>query len=144
MTAFLFPYCKLINKICYKQMYFWTQGQWYGKRFPCHALVMIAIFWQFFSSSKSQLNWRVPKICIRFLIKLYFVIAWCRLILLIPGQSYYFSSAYEAVLKDMTTLETMTQYGPVTMIVPAPGHQVRCIPWVQMGTINKEIGFYVD
>ena len=27
------------------------------------------------------------------------------------------------------------------MIVPASGHQVRCIPWVQMGTINKEIGF---
>ena len=30
---------------------------------------------------------------------------------------------------------------PVTMIVPASGHQVRCIPWVQMGTFNKEIGF---
>ena len=29
----------------------------------------------------------------------------------------------------------------VTMIVPASGHQVRCIPWVQMGTFNKEIGF---
>ena len=28
----------------------------------------------------------------------------------------------------------------VTMIVPASGHQVRCIPWVQMGTFNKEIG----
>ena len=26
------------------------------------------------------------------------------------------------------------------MIVPASGHQVRCIPWVQMGTFNKEIG----
>ena len=25
------------------------------------------------------------------------------------------------------------------MIVPASGHQVRCIPWVQMGTFNKEI-----
>ena len=34
----------------------------------------------------------------------------------------------------------MNQYGPVTMIVPASGHQVRCIPWVQMGTFNKEIG----
>ena len=33
------------------------------------------------------------------------------------------------------------QYGPVTMIVLASGHQVRCIPWVQMGTFNKEIGF---
>ena len=33
------------------------------------------------------------------------------------------------------------QYGPVTMIVPASGHQVRCIPWVQMGTFNKDIGF---
>ena len=27
------------------------------------------------------------------------------------------------------------------MIIPASGHQVRCIPWVQMGTFNKEIGF---
>ena len=27
------------------------------------------------------------------------------------------------------------------MIVPASGHQVRCIRWVQMGTFNKEIGF---
>ena len=31
------------------------------------------------------------------------------------------------------------EYGPVTMIVPASGHQVRCIPWVQMGTFIKEI-----
>ena len=31
------------------------------------------------------------------------------------------------------------------MTVPASGHQVRCIPWVQMGTfnINKEIGFFM-
>ena len=27
------------------------------------------------------------------------------------------------------------------MIVRASGHQVRCIPWVQMGTFNKEIVF---
>ena len=27
------------------------------------------------------------------------------------------------------------------MIVPASGRQVCCIPWVQMGTFNKEIGF---
>ena len=33
------------------------------------------------------------------------------------------------------------QYGPLTMIVPAFGHQVLCIPWVQMGTFIKEIGF---
>ena len=33
------------------------------------------------------------------------------------------------------------QYDPVTMIVPASGHQVRCIPWVQIGKFNKEIGF---
>ena len=40
-----------------------------------------------------------------------------------------------------TTSEWSTiEYGPVTMIVPASGHQVRCIPWVQMGTFNKEIG----
>ena len=26
------------------------------------------------------------------------------------------------------------------MIVPASAHQVRCIPWVQMGTFNNEIG----
>ena len=33
------------------------------------------------------------------------------------------------------------EYGPVTVIVQASGHQVCCIPWVQMGTFNKEIGF---
>ena len=35
------------------------------------------------------------------------------------------------------------EYGPVTMIIglPASGHQVRCMPWVQMGTFNREIGF---
>ena len=33
------------------------------------------------------------------------------------------------------------QYDPVTMIVPDSGQQIRCIPWVQMGTFNKEIGF---
>ena len=36
------------------------------------------------------------------------------------------------------------EYDPVTMLVPVSGHKVRCIPWVQMGTFNKEIGFYVD
>ena len=36
------------------------------------------------------------------------------------------------------------QYGPVTMIVPAFGHQVRCIPWVQMGTFKKWSAFYAD
>ena len=34
----------------------------------------------------------------------------------------------------------VTEYGPVTMILPASGHQVRCIPWVQMGTFNIKIG----
>ena len=29
------------------------------------------------------------------------------------------------------------------MIVPASGHQVRCIPWVKMGTFNKEIVFFM-
>ena len=29
------------------------------------------------------------------------------------------------------------KYGSVTMIVPASGHQVCCVPWVQMGTFNK-------
>ena len=38
-------------------------------------------------------------------------------------------------------IKRATKYGPVTMIVPASGHQVRCIPWVQMGTFSKEIGF---
>ena len=33
------------------------------------------------------------------------------------------------------------QYGPLTMILPASGHQVRCIPWLPMGTLNKEMGF---
>ena len=27
------------------------------------------------------------------------------------------------------------------MIVSDSGHQVCCMPWVQMGTFNKEIGF---
>ena len=39
---------------------------------------------------------------------------------------------------------TIHQKGPVTMIVPASGHQVRCISWVQMGTFKKELGFNVD
>ena len=39
------------------------------------------------------------------------------------------------------SLSDSSQYGPVTMIVPASGHQVRCVPWVQMGTFNKEIIF---
>ena len=30
------------------------------------------------------------------------------------------------------------------MIVLASGHQVHCIPWVQMGTLNKEIGFLCE
>ena len=37
--------------------------------------------------------------------------------------------------------EMVPQYGLVTMIVSASGHQVRCIPWVQMGTFNKTTGF---
>ena len=40
--------------------------------------------------------------------------------------------------------QSSMEYGPVTMIAPVSGHQVRCIPWVQMGTFNKEIVFYVD
>ena len=50
---------------------------------------------------------------------------------------------YFWIVCDVTcdTLVTPFQYGPVTMIIPASGHQVRCIPWVQMGTFNKEISF---
>ena len=33
------------------------------------------------------------------------------------------------------------EYSTVTMIVPASGHQIHCIPWVEMATFNKEIGF---
>ena len=40
------------------------------------------------------------------------------------------------------TWKLTLEYGPVTMIVPASGHQVRCIPWVQMGTFNKDISFW--
>ena len=29
------------------------------------------------------------------------------------------------------------------MIVPASDHQVRCIPWVQMGIFNKEMRFFM-
>ena len=41
-------------------------------------------------------------------------------------------------------LQTRVYLGPVTMIVPASGYQIRCIPWVQMDTFNKGVGFYVD
>ena len=44
-------------------------------------------------------------------------------------------------IRKNLAITTTTEYGPVTMIVLASGHQVRCIPWVQMGTFNKEIGF---
>ena len=47
-------------------------------------------------------------------------------------------------VSSLRYIDKKPQYGPVTMIVPASGHQVRCIPWVQMGTFNKEIGFFVD
>ena len=40
-----------------------------------------------------------------------------------------------------TNNQVVGEYGPVTIIVPASGHQVHCIPWVQMGTFNKRIGF---
>ena len=43
--------------------------------------------------------------------------------------------------KKTVSQEWEGQYGPVTIIVPASGHLVRCIPWVQMGTFNKEISF---
>ena len=42
------------------------------------------------------------------------------------------------------SLESFDQKGPVTMIVPASGHQVRCIPWVQMAHLTKRSAFYVD
>ena len=45
---------------------------------------------------------------------------------------------------DVIALLLDEKQGPFTMIVPASGHQVRCISWVQMVTFNKEIGFYVD
>ena len=51
-------------------------------------------------------------------------------------------TAYQRIFVPNLLYEAPTpQYGPVTMIVPASGHQVRCIPWVQMGTFNKKIGF---
>ena len=33
------------------------------------------------------------------------------------------------------------EYGPMTMIIPASGHQVRCPLRVQMDTFNKKIDF---
>ena len=51
------------------------------------------------------------------------------------GRLFYATSSFANQFK------TIGEYGPVTMIVPASGHQVRCIPWVQMDTFNKEIGF---
>ena len=50
------------------------------------------------------------------------------------------SNQYKIPL-NYTKLTDQLSISPVTMIVPASGHQVRCIPWVQMGTLNKEIGF---
>ena len=43
--------------------------------------------------------------------------------------------------KQIVQENAFEKYRPVTMTVPASGHQVRCIPWVRMGTFNKEIGF---
>ena len=51
----------------------------------------------------------------------------------------YLQSSLQLMLQIWWKL--LPQYGPVTMIVPASRHQVRCIPWVQMGAFNKEIGF---
>ena len=48
-------------------------------------------------------------------------------------------ASIETMLEQMVTVTS--QYGPVTMISLTSAHQVRCIPWVQMGTFNKEIGF---
>ena len=48
----------------------------------------------------------------------------------------------ELVLPEYSGLGNR-QYGPMRMIIPASGHQVRCIPWVQMGTFNKEIGIFM-
>ena len=43
--------------------------------------------------------------------------------------------------REVQRIIKSNQYGPVTMIEQDSGHQVRCIPRVQMGTFNKEIGF---
>ena len=40
-------------------------------------------------------------------------------------------------------LNPYIQYGPVTMIVPASGHQVSCIRWVQMGTFNNQLFMWI-
>ena len=57
------------------------------------------------------------------------------------NKEHYLKSKDKA--KKWYDVSKQIQYGPVTMIPPS-GHQVRCLPWVQMGTLNKEIGFYVD
>ena len=36
------------------------------------------------------------------------------------------------------------EYGPMTMIVPASGLQVGCIPWVQWAHLTKSSVYYVD
>ena len=51
------------------------------------------------------------------------------------------SHRYEFASHQHSFMMMKDEYGPVTMVVRASGHQVRCIPWVQMGTFNKEIGF---
>ena len=43
---------------------------------------------------------------------------------------------------SVSPLELRQSYNTVQWVrVPASGHQVRCIAWVQMGTFNTEIGF---
>ena len=57
------------------------------------------------------------------------------------SNSFSWMKRFKIWLKFHWNFFLRVQYGPVTMIVPASGHQVRCIPWVQMGTFNKEISF---
>ena len=53
----------------------------------------------------------------------------------------YYDSLTVRSLDACFVVSPNNRYGPVTMRVPASGHQVRCITWMQMGTFNKEIGF---
>ena len=61
----------------------------------------------------------------------------------LKNVSYVGSHWWNSILTDHIDIPhiDLNEKGLVTMIVPASGHQVRCIPWVQMGTFNKEIGF---
>ena len=52
-------------------------------------------------------------------------------------MSWFENELIELINSDQFSRSIPIQYGPMTMIVLASGHQFRCIPWVQMGTFKE-------